>query len=254
VQLENNFTVDAPIEEAWKVLLDIERVAHCMPGATLDGAEGDEFTGRVKVKVGPIVITYQGSARFLQKDPGTHRAVIDATGKESRGSGTAKATVTTELTDRGDRTDVRVLTDLNITGRPAQFGRGVIADVAGTLTKKFAESLAEELIRSDVQPGAPEPGAPVDAPADQAPPKRAPKRAAPGGAAESVTPSGPDATPAESARGDAVPTARGSGEGDVIDLLGVSTAPLLKRLLPVLAALGALGALALRRRRSKGRS
>jgi len=231
VQLENNFTVAAPVDEAWKVLTDVERVAHCMPGATLDSVDGDEFTGRVKVKVGPIVVTYQGKASFVEKDEQEHRAVIDASGKESRGSGTAKATVTTALKERGEETEVSVLTDLNITGRPAQFGRGVIADVAGKLTDQFAKSLAEELVRS-------ESGA---TPASEV--------SSANGSSEAATGTG---VRDESAPN--VPERSSGSDDDVIDLLGVSTAPILKRLLPLLAAVGLVAVVLLvRRSRRKGR-
>ena len=239
MQLENNFTVAAPVDEAWKVLLDAERVARCMPGATLDGADGDEFKGRVKVKVGPIVVTYQGTATFVEKDEKTHRAVIDASGKESRGSGTAKATVTTALTGRGDETDVSVVTDLNITGRPAQFGRGVISDVAGKLTDKFAENLAAEL-------SGPEAGDTGTADAAEAA-----EPAGTNGTAGAPTGATAAGRPGGGASGVASGAAR---DDDVIDLLGVSTAPVLKRLLPVLAGIGVLALLIVLVRRSGRKS
>ncbi|WP_309229977.1 SRPBCC family protein [Blastococcus sp. TML/M2B] len=106
------------------MLLDIERIAPCMPGAVLDSVTGDDFTGRVKVKLGVITMTYQGKASFVEKDEAAHRAVIDARGKDQRGNGTAAAVVTATLAEEGDHTRVDVLTDLNITGRPAQFGDG----------------------------------------------------------------------------------------------------------------------------------
>jgi carbon monoxide dehydrogenase subunit G len=145
VQLENQFTVPVPIDEAWRVLLDIEQVAPCMPGAALDSVEGDHFTGRVKVKLGPINLTYQGKASFVEKDEATHTAVIDAKGKDQRGNGTAAAVVTAKLAAEGDITRVDVLTDLNITGRPAQFGRGVMTDVGNKLLGQFADKLAAQL-------------------------------------------------------------------------------------------------------------
>src|SRR3954469_6431943 len=146
MNLEHEFTVPAPVDEAWKVLLDVERVAPCMPGATLLSVDGDSFTGTVKVKVGPIQVTYKGDAKFASKDDATHSAVIEATGKEARGSGTAGATVHATLTDAGgQKTQVRVVTDLNITGRPAQFGRGVMSEVAAKLIDQFAACLADEL-------------------------------------------------------------------------------------------------------------
>jgi carbon monoxide dehydrogenase subunit G len=151
VQLENSFTVPVPVDEAWRVLLDIERIAPCMPGAALDSVDGDDFTGRVKVKLGPINLTYQGKASFIEKDEAGHRAVIDAKGKDQRGNGTAAATVTARLQAEGSITRVDVLTDLNITGRPAQFGRGVMTDVGNKLLGQFADKLAAQLGEGDAQ-------------------------------------------------------------------------------------------------------
>ena len=145
MKLENRFTVPVPVEEAWQVLLDVERIAPCMPGATLTNVEGDSFEGTVKVKVGPINLTYGGKARFVSKDDATHVAVIDGSGKETRGTGTAKALITCRLIDQGDTTDVEVDTDLNVTGKPAQFGRGVLADVSGKLVDQFAACLSDEI-------------------------------------------------------------------------------------------------------------
>lgn len=151
MQLENSFTVPVPIDEAWRVLLDIERIAPCMPGAALDSVTGDDFTGRVKVKLGPINLTYQGKASFIEKDEAAHRAVIDARGKDQRGNGTAAAVVTATLAAEGSTTRVDVLTDLNITGRPAQFGRGVMTDVGNKLLGQFADKLAAQLGEGDAQ-------------------------------------------------------------------------------------------------------
>ncbi|SFF23769.1 SRPBCC family protein [Blastococcus tunisiensis] len=151
MQLENSFTVPVPIDEAWRVLLDIERIAPCMPGAALDSVDGDDFTGRVKVKLGPINLTYQGKASFIEKDEAAHKAVIDARGKDQRGNGTAAAVVTARLAAEGSITRVDVLTDLNITGRPAQFGRGVMTDVGNKLLGQFADKLAAQLGEGDAQ-------------------------------------------------------------------------------------------------------
>jgi carbon monoxide dehydrogenase subunit G len=151
VQLENSFTVPVPVDEAWRVLLDIERIAPCMPGAALDSVDGDDFTGRVKVKLGPINLTYQGKASFIEKDDAAHKAVIDARGKDQRGNGTAAATITANLAAEGSITRVHVLTDLNITGRPAQFGRGVMTDVGNKLLGQFADKLAAQLGEGDAQ-------------------------------------------------------------------------------------------------------
>ncbi|MGY1838694.1 MULTISPECIES: SRPBCC family protein [unclassified Modestobacter] len=149
MQLENSFIVPVPIDDAWRVLLDIERIAPCMPGAVLDSVTGDDFTGRVKVKLGPINLTYQGKASFVEKDEATHRAVIDAKGKDQRGNGTAAATITATLAAEGSTTRVDVITDLNITGRPAQFGRGVMTDVGNKLLGQFADKLAAQLAVTD---------------------------------------------------------------------------------------------------------
>ncbi|MGN6522810.1 MAG: SRPBCC family protein, partial [Actinomycetes bacterium] len=139
MELEHSFTVPAGVEDAWRTLLDVESIAPCMPGATLESVDGDSFTGKVKVKLGPISITYGGEATFVSKDEASHTAVIEAAGKEARGSGTAKATVTATLTsESADSTRVDVRTDLNITGRPAQFGRGVMNDVGAKLIGQFA--------------------------------------------------------------------------------------------------------------------
>ena len=151
MQLENSFTVPVPVDEAWRVLLDIERIAPCMPGAALDSVDGDDFTGRVKVKLGPINLTYQGKASFIEKDEAAHKAVIDARGKDQRGNGTAAAVVTAQLKAEGSITRVDVLTDLNITGRPAQFGRGVMTDVGNKLLGQFADKLAAQLGEGDAQ-------------------------------------------------------------------------------------------------------
>ncbi len=145
MQLEHSFTVPVPVDDAWKVLLDIEQIAPCMPGAVLDSVEGDDFTGRVKVKLGPISLTYKGKASFVTKDEATHTAVIDAAGKDQRGNGTAAATVTATLKSEGSSTRVDVLTDLNITGKPAQFGRGVMVDVGNKLIGQFATCVEGKL-------------------------------------------------------------------------------------------------------------
>jgi carbon monoxide dehydrogenase subunit G len=145
MQLEHTFTVPVGVEDAWRVLLDIERIAPCMPGAVIESVDGDDFTGSVKVKLGPIGLTYKGKASFVEKDAATHRVVIDARGRDARGNGTANAKVTATLTESGGSTDVHVLTDLDITGKPAQFGRGVMVDVGNKLIGQFADCLAGKL-------------------------------------------------------------------------------------------------------------
>ncbi|MGW4792743.1 SRPBCC family protein, partial [Nonomuraea sp. NPDC004297] len=145
MRFEHEFTVPVPVEQAWAVLLDVERVAPCLPGAALDVFEGDEFTGRMKVKVGPITVTYRGTARFEDVDKDSYSLAIQASGKEARGSGTASATVRARMEPREQATLVTVETSFNVTGRPAQFGRGVMAEVGGKLIERFAANLADLL-------------------------------------------------------------------------------------------------------------
>ncbi|WP_369251508.1 SRPBCC family protein [Streptomyces sp. R41] len=148
MDLHHEFTVPVPVEDAWQVLLDIERVAPCMPGATVEDYDGKTVTGSVKVKVGPITLTYRGTAVFEEQDETVHRMVLIASGKESRGQGTARARVTGTLAERDGGTAVSVDTDLTVTGRPAQFGRGVMAEVGDKLVGQFADCLSERLEES----------------------------------------------------------------------------------------------------------
>jgi carbon monoxide dehydrogenase subunit G len=152
MELEHSFTVPVPEERAWEVLMDVNRVAPCMPGASLDSVEGDDIKGRIKVKVGPIAMTYAGTAHFTERDAQNHVIVLEASGKETRGAGTASATVRSTLQEQGDQTHVVVNTTLNVTGRPAQFGRGVMAEVGGKLIGIFASNLAEMLAADSAQP------------------------------------------------------------------------------------------------------
>src|SRR5690242_16966952 len=149
MELEHSFTVPVPKSRAWDVLLDVERVAPCMPGATLDSVDGDEIRGRIKVKVGPINMTYAGTARFVERDKEQGIVTLEASGKETRGAGTASASVRSVLEDRGDETHIKVKTTLNVTGRPAQFGRGVMNEVGGRLLDIFASNLATTLAQPE---------------------------------------------------------------------------------------------------------
>jgi carbon monoxide dehydrogenase subunit G len=141
--LEHEFVVPVPVDRAWDVLLDVERISPCMPGATVESFDGETVSGKVKVKVGPIQVSYAGTASFIEKDEAARRLVLDAHGKEARGPGTAAAKIVAVLLDEGgESTRVTVTTDLAITGRPAQFGRGVMADVGNKLLGRFADCLA----------------------------------------------------------------------------------------------------------------
>jgi carbon monoxide dehydrogenase subunit G len=145
VKLEHSFTVPADLDTVWEAVLDPERVAPCMPGATLSEVDGDAFKGSVKVKLGPISLLYKGSGEFLTKDADSRTVVIKASGKDARGNGTAAATVTVTLTAEGSSTTGTVVTDLSITGKPAQFGRGLISEVGGKILDTFAGCLASKL-------------------------------------------------------------------------------------------------------------
>ncbi len=159
MELEHSFSVPVPVERAWDVLLDVERVAPCMPGASLDSVDGDNVTGRIKVKVGPIQMTYAGTAKFTERDRDAHVVVLEASGKETRGAGTASASVRSELKADGDQTNVIVHTSLNVTGKPAQFGRGVLAEVGGRLVGIFADNLAA-MLAAEPEPAAAAPAQP----------------------------------------------------------------------------------------------
>ncbi|WP_328778731.1 SRPBCC family protein [Streptomyces canus] len=174
MELHHEFTVPVPVDEAWRALLDIERVAPCMPGASVEDYDGKTVTGSVKVKVGPITVTYRGTAVFEEQDESAHRMVLIAGGRETRGQGTARATVTGTLTGQDGGTAVSVRTDLAVTGRPAQFGRGVMAEVGDRLVGQFARCLAERLGEPERVPGpvgepetAPEPVRPAQEPDDE---------------------------------------------------------------------------------------
>jgi len=226
IELDNSFTVPVPPEQAWDVLLDVERIAPCMPGATVTSVSDDEIAGQVKVKLGPLSLSYKGTAKFTEKDPASHTIAIEASGKETRGAGTAAATVHAALkpADGEGQTLVSIHTSLNVTGRPAQFGRSLLPEVSGKLIGQFATNL-EALI----QQGGPAEG---EAATDET---AAPEEgAATTGSASTTTP------------------ARLPQQEDSLNMVKLVSGPLLKRVLPV-AAFAALAAFVGRqlRRRSK---
>ncbi|AIJ26133.1 SRPBCC family protein [Amycolatopsis methanolica] len=164
MQLEHTFIIAAPLDKAWAALNDPARVAPCFPGAALTEAAGDEFAGTVKIKVGPISMTYKGKGTYQERDDSDHRVVIGASGRDTRGNGTAAATLTGTLRAAGaDKTEVTVITDMTITGRPAQFGRGVISDVADSIIGRFSSSLAESLTAPSAQAATPAESVPASA-------------------------------------------------------------------------------------------
>src|SRR5918993_4849088 len=146
MKINNEFTVGVPIQQAWDVMLDLQRIAPCLPGAAIQEEKGDgEYDGTMKVKIGPITANYKGTVKFEETDEANHRAVLQATGRDARGQGTASATITPTLQEVGDKTKVSVETDMKLTGRAAQFGRGIAQDVATKMLNQFAECLEREI-------------------------------------------------------------------------------------------------------------
>ena len=143
MELNNDFEVSAPIEKVWEVINNVELIAPCLPGAQLEEVENDEYRGFVKVKVGPITAQYKGVAKFVEKDDSNHRVVIRGEGRDTRGAGNAAADITASLESIAEGTRVNVVTDLKITGKVAQFGRGVMADISKKLMGQFADNLSE---------------------------------------------------------------------------------------------------------------
>jgi carbon monoxide dehydrogenase subunit G len=232
MELTNVFTIALGIDETFEVLTDLERVAPCMPGATLEEVEGGTYSGRGKVKVGPMSLTYAGSATLAEQDKDAHTARIEASGREKRGAGTASADVRADLAERDGETVVTVVTDINITGKAAQFGRGVMADVGAKIIDRFAENLREDLMGrgpAAEAPAAPAPEWPVAEPAVEPPAPAAEK--VPAAAAEE-----PDAASTGPRRVESRPP-----RDEALDLMDVAGKRTIKRLVPVLA--GAIAAL-----------
>jgi uncharacterized protein len=247
VKLEHSFTVPADLDTVWQAVLDPERVAPCMPGATLTEVDGDAFKGSVKVKLGPISLLYKGSGEFLTKDADARTVVIKASGKDSRGNGTAAATVSVSLTADGDTTKGAVVTDLSITGKPAQFGRGLISEVGGKILDTFATCLASKLAPAEEAPAlsvvkdtAAESPAEAAATADRVEAVAAGRKA--GEATATATRSKPKLA--------AAPDPTPDPETEAIDLLSFAGPSVLKRLAPLAMLAGAiLVFITLRRRR-----
>jgi carbon monoxide dehydrogenase subunit G len=231
IELDNSFTVPVPPDAAWKVLLDVARIAPCMPGATVDSVEDDVVTGGIKVKVGPVQLTYRGTATFTERDESTRTIFVNASGKETRGAGTASATVKASLaaTENG-ATLVEMHTTMNVTGRPAQFGRGVMVEVGGKLVDKFAANLAI-LLEGDTaaEPAEKTEAVSEDAPAAVATPTEA--------AAAASTPA-PTTTPAAA-----------SAPEESLNLVRLVGPAILKRVVPVAAIAAAIALLGRRIRR-----
>jgi uncharacterized protein len=234
IELDNSFTVPVPPEQAWDVLLDVERIAPCMPGASVLSIsdDGNEIEGQVKVKLGPLSLTYKGTAKFIDKDQETRTIAIEATGKETRGAGTASANVQASLKPDEAGTLVAIHTSLNVTGRPAQFGRSLLPEVSGKLIAQFASNL-QALITSD-----------GTATPDGAAAETAQAPAAEGGDASSDAEAGAAAAaPAVTAVKPAVPAPK---QEESLNAFKFVVVPVLKRVIPV-AAIGAAIAIVIRR-------
>jgi carbon monoxide dehydrogenase subunit G len=249
VKLQNEFTVPAPVERAWEVLLDVERVAPCLPGAALTGSEGDEHQGTMTIKIGPITTRYQGTVRIEEADEAARRAVMRAQARDSRGQGTAAATITSTMEPVEAGTRVRVETDMRITGPAAQFGRGVMQDVSAKLMGRFADCLAQEMGTPPTR-AAPPAAEEAGGAAAQEPAPAPAEPAAPG--ARTVGPLNPAADPPPGPAGDsaaaaAAPKPRPTEE--VLDLGEASREAVLKRVVPVAVGAAALLLLLWRRNR-----
>ena len=236
MEMDHSFTVPVPPERAWAVLLDVKRIAPCMPGATVEEFDGEVVTGRIKVKVGPVSLTYRGTAKFTERDPGAHVIVLDASGKETRGAGTASASVRASLEPEsgGEATKVSMHTTMNVTGRPAQFGRGVMVEVGGKLVEQFAQNLRQQIAGEGA--AAAQDGSPADGSATDGGSEAADTASAGAGSAGTGT-----AAAAPVARTAAAPPAPPSE--DSITLVRLVGPAILKRVVPVAAAVAALALL-----------
>jgi uncharacterized protein len=276
MEFTHEFHVPSDVETTFATLIDLEKVAPCLPGATLEEVDGDTYTGRVKVKVGPIQVIYRGTAEIIEVDHEVHRGRIKARGKETRGAGTASADVVATLHGDGDGTRVVVDTDLHITGKPAQFGRGVMADVGGKIIDTFAERLramledegeeageareaagGEEAVAAAATPPGPEAvatGAAAAAHAGHAAAPSAGPAGGPGAEGETGPPTaeagtrepGPEAIATGAAAAGPGPrriAPTPGREDDALDLLEVAGAATAKRVLPLVALLAAIAAL-----------
>lgn len=216
MELVNKFSVNVPIEQAWALLTDVEKIAPCLPGAALEEIDGDEFRGSVKVKVGPITAAYKGKASFIELNKETHTAVLRAEGRDTKGQGNASATVTAQLDGDENSTNVSVTTNLAITGKVASFGRGVLADVSNKLLSQFVVSL-EALVEND-------------------------GKEVPSAEPQSSDPAASEAKEAVSSNDDEKPPTIkktfAPTETAPVDLLGVAGSPIIKRVVP--AAVGSL--------------
>ncbi|WP_433514605.1 SRPBCC family protein [Nonomuraea sp. CA-143628] len=234
MKIDNEFTVSVPIERAWEVLTDLEGIAPCMPGARLTGVEGDVYSGKVRVKVGPVVSEYAGTVRFLEKDDAERRAVIDAKGRDSRGAGNASAAITAQLRADGPRTVVSVDTDLKISGKVAQLGSGMIKEVSNKLLGQFVTCLEAKLTEPVPDTAALDPAAPDTS----APDASAPDASAPDTSVTDTNEVPTTEAPAAEPRATQTPVTEArvrepEPEPEPLDVLGVAGGAIYKRLVPL---------------------
>jgi carbon monoxide dehydrogenase subunit G len=236
MEMDHSFTVPVPPDRAWDVLLDVEKIAPCMPGATVDEFDGEVVTGRIKVKVGPVSLTYRGTAKFTERDPDARVIVLEASGKETRGAGTASATVraTLEPESGGEATKATMHTTMNVTGRPAQFGRGVMVEVGGKLVEQFAQNL-RQLIAEDGATGGNAAATATDA-ADAEAEASGTTQDGPGSTQPSPVVPAAAVTPTPTAQ----PPAASADSINLVKLVGPA---LLKRVIPVAVVAAALALL-----------
>jgi uncharacterized protein len=258
VELRHSFTVPLGVEDTWTHFEDIAALAECFPGAVVTGVEGQSFSGTVKVKLGPIALQYAGSGTFVEKDDAAHRFVVEAKGKDKRGNGTAGATVTLVMSGTDSSTDVQVDTDLNVTGKPAQFGRGVMQDVSDKLLGQFVACLEQRLAAPEPEPAASSdvPAGAQTAPGPATAAAGAPSAVAGSGSASEETPIGSRAAAAVAGSGvrpigsAASASSRPAPAGDDALDLGATVLPVLLRTYgpKIAAGLGVLLVLVLLRR------
>ena len=256
MEMDHSFTVPVPPDRAWDVLLDVEKIAPCMPGATVDEFDGEVVTGRIKVKVGPVSLTYRGTAKFTERDPDARVIMLEASGKETRGAGTASANVRAALEPEpgGEGTTASMHTTMNVTGRPAQFGRGVMIEVGSKLVEQFAQNL-RQLIAEDGAAGGNAAATTTDEAAGDSSAGQAPAESEAGAAGTSQD--GPGSTqpspvvPSAATTPTTQPPAASADSINLIKLVGPS---LLKRVVPAVVAAAGLALLGrwLFRRNAKG--
>jgi uncharacterized protein len=263
VKIDYEFTVGVPVDQAWSRMLDLEKIAPCLPGAAIQEEVGDgEYAGTMKVEIGPITVSYKGTVKFEETDESAHRAVLEATGREARGQGTATATIVSTLREEGDGTRVNVETDMMLTGRVAQFGRGLAQDVAKRMLDDFAVCLEREISGGDaaepvpeiglvtgaIAEGSTQPAASVENTSDRDTSSEAPVVAA-GGTVEGaiITGSGPSeaaasapTSPARQPTIQEIPRRELPEEPEPLDLGAAGEDAIPKRLPPMLAGIGAL--------------